>query len=245
VKIFGICGKKQSGKDSFGNFVKELLPEMIIKKLSFAYALKYFAITKLGIPKPSCYGSDAEKDYPITTWTYFFTEEILNKYKKNEYSLLSGREVLQIIGTDIFRNKCLSGMKEKFQHLVPKFVEQRLGKDYLDINWGDIWVDILLREIDIYKQTKLANVICIPDVRFRNELLALNEIGATTVRLFRFTDSNNSTNHQSETELEQLEDDLFDYQLYEHENKNLKQLKTFVTNVLTKEELLDFGGLLI
>lgn len=88
-KIFGLIGEKGSGKDTFANYLidKHSQKERKIIKLSFAEPLK--AICQIL--------------YPQSTSEYFESREL-----KEKPSIIFGnkspREVLQVVGTDLFRN---------------------------------------------------------------------------------------------------------------------------------------------
>ena len=64
MKIFGICGKKQVGKDTLANFIaqdlKYLSSNQKVQKLSLAKALKDLAIDGFKISSKHVWGSDAE-----------------------------------------------------------------------------------------------------------------------------------------------------------------------------------------
>jgi hypothetical protein len=89
MKIIAISGRKQSGKSSTGDYLKSLNKN--IKLYSFADRLKTdICINILGLKEEQCHGTDEQKN-TITDiqWGGKF---------------LTGREVMEIVGTDIFRN---------------------------------------------------------------------------------------------------------------------------------------------
>jgi hypothetical protein len=49
----------------------------------------------------------------------------------------------------------------------------------------DVWVNFLLREIEIDNQMKRFNGYTIPDVRFKNEFKAIKERGGVMIRIIR------------------------------------------------------------
>lgn len=232
--VIGVTGKKQVGKDTLCNFIKDLLPDMRVEKLSFAKALKDFVINEFGIFPKYCYGSDDEKNYPINTWQYYFSDNILAKYKKNENSLLSTRELLQIVGTDIFRETNVNGMQERHRKIVLNFIKNKLGEEYLRKDWQNIWIDILVADC----KASEADIVCVPDIRFMNEIDALRGLSAFLVRLYRFTGKSDSIVHKSEQEMELINDSMFNYVLYEHENANLSMLRAFAIRILMQLEVL-------
>lgn len=88
--IIAFAGRKQSGKTSCSNFITTLFPENFVKIYNFADPLKQdICINILGLTYEQCYGDDDKKN--IVT-------DIEWDGKK-----LTAREVMQFIGTDIFR----------------------------------------------------------------------------------------------------------------------------------------------
>ena len=96
-KIIAFAGRKQSGKTTCAMAVArafELRHTNVhsspnVRIYNFADPLKILCIDVLGLKYRQCYGSDAEKN------------ELVDCYWNNKQ--LSAREVLQIVGTDMFR----------------------------------------------------------------------------------------------------------------------------------------------
>jgi hypothetical protein len=92
MKIIAFAGRKQSGKTTSAEFVKELYTGSTGKNAkiyNFADPLKNLCIDILGLEYKQCYGTDEDKN------------ELVNCYWNNNQ--LSAREVLQIVGTEMFR----------------------------------------------------------------------------------------------------------------------------------------------
>jgi hypothetical protein len=92
MKIIAFAGRKQSGKTTSAEFVKEIYSGSTGKNAkiyNFADPLKNLCIDILGLQYNQCYGSDDEKN------------ELVNCHWNNKQ--LSAREVLQIVGTEMFR----------------------------------------------------------------------------------------------------------------------------------------------
>lgn len=99
TKIVAFAGRKQSGKttcaDSVLKFTYEISPNASVKIYNFADLLKNdICINILGLTYDQCYGTDEQKN------------ELTNNYWDNNQ--LTAREVMQIIGTDIFRKMQLN-----------------------------------------------------------------------------------------------------------------------------------------
>lgn len=90
TKIIALSGKKQSGKTTSCEYIASIT-KVSHKIYSFADPLKQdICIKILGLSYDQCYGSDEEKNQPThITWN-----------DKN----LSAREVMQVVGTEIFRS---------------------------------------------------------------------------------------------------------------------------------------------
>jgi hypothetical protein len=125
--IIGISGKKESGKSTIANFINDHYSFCKIKLYSFADPLKNLCIELFGLTYQQCYGTDEQKN----SLTYLRWEnvpscipadklnEVLHPYEKigdttktiaNHLGIticktgyMTAREVLQYVGTNIFR----------------------------------------------------------------------------------------------------------------------------------------------
>ena len=91
--IIAFAGRKQSGKTTCALFLEQVYRSYTVattKIYNFADPLKSLCIDILGLEHVQCYGSDEDKN------------QLVNCYLDNRQ--LSAREVLQIVGTDMFRN---------------------------------------------------------------------------------------------------------------------------------------------
>lgn len=90
TKIIAFAGRKQSGKTTSAEFVTNLFWKYGDSKIyNFADPLKTLCMDILGLGYNQCYGSDEDKN------------QLVNCYWDNKQ--LTAREVLQIVGTDMFR----------------------------------------------------------------------------------------------------------------------------------------------
>jgi len=103
--IIALSGKKFSGKTITSNMLKEKFRKMGVnaKKMSFAGPLKDIAHMIFGIPYGVLYGDDKIKAEFITDVEWKYVGSRIKKYSRNT-GKLSARDLLQLIGTDIFRN---------------------------------------------------------------------------------------------------------------------------------------------
>lgn len=104
--IIGISGKKQSGKstlcESLFNYLESKCGKDSCSVYSFADSLKEkVCIDVLGLTREQCYGTDEQKN----TSTIYSWGAIPKEISKGRLStsFMTAREVMQIVGTDIFR----------------------------------------------------------------------------------------------------------------------------------------------
>lgn len=119
----GISGKKQVGKDTSAEIITSILTRqgITVQTTAFAAALKDMCISILGLSPRDVYGTDDEKNQPSHILWDTLPEQIRYKYAIATEPIREGgtsnmidmpvmrtgpmtnREVLQIVGTDIFR----------------------------------------------------------------------------------------------------------------------------------------------
>jgi hypothetical protein len=98
--IIGVSGKKQSGKNTLCESLKEYFEscssENTVKIYSFADALKEkICIDVLGLTREQCYGTDEHKNS--------FTEYLWENFGIGKIGYMTAREIMQQVGTEIFR----------------------------------------------------------------------------------------------------------------------------------------------
>jgi len=196
--IIGLCGKKQTGKSSSYKFIEKISGDRYsVDKLSFASKLKNLTADVFGVDFEMLVGTDEEKDSP----TYLKWHDVGPHIKSDFYGpvfsepenkYVTHRELLQLVGTNLFRA-----------------VRQ------------NIWVECLQRSI----KESTADIIIIDDARFPNELEALKNSGGTLVKLYRNTYSPNSANHSSETALDHLPDEYYDFVIFDRNQRTMEQLE--------------------
>lgn len=146
IKIIAFAGRKQSGKTTSAEFVSNIFTSSMTKKVNiynFADPLKNdICINILGLTHNQCYGTDEHKN------------ELVDCYWDGQQ--LSAREVMQLVGTDIFR---------KLQTNV--WASATLTKIQNDFNFYNI--DLAL----------------IADCRFPNEVEAVKNAGGVVIKLNR------------------------------------------------------------
>lgn len=101
LQLIGISGKKGSGKSTIAEAIQLSFPDVL--HTAFAAPLKRICIDILGLPPERVYGSDAAKSTltSIRLRDMPFYDAPIDCASGD--ALLSAREVLQYVGTEIFR----------------------------------------------------------------------------------------------------------------------------------------------
>lgn len=103
MNIVAFSGRKQSGKSTSAEYVellyKSYYPELSCKIYSFADPLKIdICMNLFGLTYEQCYGSDENKNsYTELKW------ENMPDYSGNIQGFMTAREVMEYVGTNIFR----------------------------------------------------------------------------------------------------------------------------------------------
>src|SRR5690606_36225624 len=111
------------------------------RKLSFAKPLKDFIHLGFHIPHKNLYGSQDDKAYPLCTWGEIFTDECMRHYDKKPNTLLSAREIMQVVGTDVLREGHLEYLVEPYQSTCINFLKNKFGEDGKPHQ--AIWINLL------------------------------------------------------------------------------------------------------
>ena len=160
-------GKKYSGKDTLGKFFIERYK---YKHITFAQPLKemiqnVFSITKEQLNEP------------------------ILKEEKDEYWQVSPRQMMQFIGTELFR--------DQMKNLIPNIEE-------------DVWIKILerkiMKDVEENKGKDNENKYVITDVRFKNEINFIRKNNGIIIKMYRNVD-NKIDEHKSENEVEEMDYD--------------------------------------
>ena len=160
IIIIGVTGRKRSGKDTVGKY---LINKHGFYRVAFADALKEACKHIFGFSDEQVYGDDLK--------------EVIDKYWG-----YSPREILQKVGTELFR--------ENFPQLCPKIS-------------NDIWLRSVARQIEKLKEKGHTRFV-ITDVRFDNELDFIKQYNGYTWKVKRpsiIIDSSVPA-HSSETKID-------------------------------------------
>lgn len=208
--IIGISGKKGSGKDTAGLYLKNLYEKKghKVKILKFADALKEICSNILSIPV-SIFEVRSFKNMTLKELSErgIIDLEILNLLDEDKQGFLGSnttlRNLMQYVGTELMRN---------------------------NIN-KNIHLSSLLAQIKKF-QSEGFGIFIITDLRFKNEYDFLKRLGALTIRINRsnimMTDL-----HPSEVELDRTE---FDFKI--NNNKSQQHLLSQITKIFPRLSIL-------
>lgn len=220
VRIIGISGRKQSGKNTIANY----LTGYILKQKGMIYDYDISNEGSLEIKttdsgnnagwgifdvtrKDHTFVSYAEKELWPYTKVYHFAD-----YLKHLCIELFDLEPHQVYGTDEDKNTMT-----KYGQTAREFL-QYFGTDVMRKIKDTIWVDYTLKSI-LSEQSEVA---IIPDVRFPNEVKAIKQANGIVIRLTRNV---YNSDHPCESALDEENFDWnnFDYVINNH-NINLTDL---------------------
>ena len=181
--LIGIAGKKQHGKDTLSKIIVEetnkLHPSTIVKTLHFADALKDFLIRTGLCNRKQCYGTEADKNTLTPVMWRNLPKEVQDNYPstKRRGDFLTGRQVMQIFGTDVMRK----------------------------MFYDDIWVSTLVRDAKTldkeFEGGARPLVVIVPDTRFKNEVKIIKNNNGKVLHITRTNYDDGTDTHASENDI--------------------------------------------
>lgn len=218
--IIAFAGRKQSGKTTCAEYVKNLYNNTAYNRLLDNVQAKYLAkiynfadplkqdicMNILGLTHDQCYGEDEYKNTLTSIkWKDIPTYNISWTYSKDydPSGFMTARQVMQHIGTNIFRQ-----IK------------------------NDVWSHATINKI----QNESAALAIIADCRFPNEVRAIQNAGGMVIKLTR---NPYNSNHESEVALDEVAYPASNFDLVIHnENLSIQEQNIYVLNFLKKKEVL-------
>ena len=220
VKILGISGTKQAGKNTVANYING----QILKDIQMINDYRINKDGQLEIETLDCSGTQAWGVFDITRkdntfveyaerelWPYIKVYHFADCLKKMCIDLFD-LTPQQVYGTDKDKNTMTKYGKTSREFL------QYLGTDVMRKIKDTIWVDYTIKSI-IKEQAKVA---IIPDVRFPNEVKAIHEAGGVVIRLTR-NPYNSDHNCETALNVENYDWSNFDY-IVDNNNSSLTAL---------------------
>ena len=171
--IIGISGKKYSGKDTIADHI---VKKFGFVKISFGDTLKKALKVIFNFNDEQLYGNK---------------KEVVDNYWK-----VSPREMMQYVGTDLFRNK----MKADYPNIC-----------------DNIWILSVQKQIELLNAAGKSNIV-ISDVRFENEYNMIRSAEGKIIHVVR-NNIVNSDVHESENSI----NDTFEFD-YTVRNNTLEEL---------------------
>lgn len=211
MKVIGISGRKQSGKNTAANYINgQILSDLGMINNFFINTDGQLVINTLDSDGNKGYGildvtrkdkefiSYAEKEL----WPYIKIYHFADTLKDMSINLFN-LSYNQVYGTDDDKNtptKILwenvpCSLNNKSGPMTAREFLQYFGTDIVRKINTNAWTESAINKI-ITEDSKIA---IIPDVRFPNEVDAIKKIGGSVIRLTR---SKDNSNHKSEKELD-------------------------------------------
>jgi hypothetical protein len=165
-RVIGIPGRKYNGKDTIANYLRD---KYGYKQIAFAGPLKEICGKLFGFTNEQLHGS-------------------LKETPDNNWFGLTPRQVLQFVGTNMFRDH-MSELNENFKN--------------------DFWLLCAKNTMEqVFKEDPTAKFV-ISDVRFPNEVDMIKQMGGVVLRVSRPSLNNNKNDdvHISELLIDELDVD--------------------------------------
>lgn len=201
--ILGLSGLAGSGKDTLANYLKVTHG---FRPIAFADPIKQFCHTILQFSTEHLYGDSAYRNEESVRYTEKATWDHINV----QLHTLGGEWVAEVAGGP---NR---GMFLSLVDVIEKFAEARKplsAREALQVigtEWGrahdsEMWVKYAVR------RAQRAHKAVITDIRFINELEAVQQAPGTVIRVLRDAPRSAAFNkHLSETELNAIPLEKFD-----------------------------------
>lgn len=138
--LIGIIGKKRSGKDTLADYLIKTSDKKYVKR-AFADPLKDMCRIMFHLSDEQLYGE--EKEDIDSRWN------------------VSARQILQQVGTELFRNQ--------LKNVLPE----------LPVQPSDIWV----KNFELWFESNKEKNILVPDVRFQNEADIIKKLGGILIEV--------------------------------------------------------------
>jgi hypothetical protein len=249
VKIIGISGKKQSGKNTAANYIHGII-------LKSKNIIEDFEVNKQGqlIIKTAVDGDEeygvldiTRKDNNFVEYAHHNLWPYVKLYSfadglKNLCIQFFGLSFAQTYGTDVEKNTLSkikwedtptwqnSSLNTNRGLMTSRELLQYFGTDIMRQMYTNIWVDHAINTIE-REQSELA---ILADVRFPNEVEAVKKAGGKVIRLTRECKNDE---HSSECA---LDEDRYDWKNFDFIVDNTDGLKDFFSQIENISNKLEF-----
>lgn len=218
LKLLALAGRKQSGKDSIGQFLVNYVNnesqsiafyrdhnyKLPAKSYWWATPLKEFCIDYLAVPRTLVYGTNEDKNCQVEhlTWERFPDQKLVYDLKNSGLTCngpMTVREVLQYWGSNILRKA-----------------------------WPDVWTTKCIKDILSDNSVEFATI---NDTRFPNEVETIHKQGGKAIKLTRCSFPQDK--HISETSLDK---ENFDWNQFDavvdNANMSVEQTNQYVLKLV-------------
>lgn len=212
-QLIGFCGLKGSGKDTSADYLVE---NYGYAKMSLASPIKDACLSIFGFPEDHLWGASSLRETPDKR--YLFT----------------GLDPVTGVPLEEVKLDELRWWLRKDGEYFPRYLSPRLALTTMGTEWGrrlceNIWVYSCLNSVRNLDTSRSA----ITDVRFMNEIMAVQSAGGLVIRLLR---GERKSNHPSELELDNISLDVFDFVIDNRGTKGelFSCLDDIIPSVLTR-----------
>lgn len=184
--------------DSKDSEVVDFLAQRVwpfIRKFSCAEPLKNFCIDVLGLSVEQVWGTQEEK----SGVTHLFWENMpvpVYKVVDNKEDIPEGFKITKEVSGKSTKVTC-----KKFGFMTSREVMEYFGSEIIRKMHSDAWANALIKFIDKLNPT----YALVSDVRFPNEVRAIQQSGGKVIRLTRITEEASVNTHISNTALDDYE----------------------------------------
>ena len=253
TKILGLSGRKQSGKNTICNFLHgmKMVEIGLIENFRFSEAGELIVPTQTfdddGNETVS-YGEfnlerkdmDFSNFMSVNVWPFIKGYSFADMLKKNICIDVLGLSYEQCYGTDEEKNTDSNitwgdlptpNTNVRSKNLTAREVMQYVGTDFFRKMYPDVWADATIRQI----RNEGSAFAVVTDLRFPNEVEAIQNAGGKVLRLTRNSESDDT--HSSETALDKGN---FDWSNFDHIIDN-NELTVQSANEMVYSVLMDWG----
>ncbi len=236
MKVLGICGKSKSGKDALADL---LVARHGFAKVALADPMKRFIAQVFGFTPQQLWGPSSFRNEPDPRFTEpsaYAAARVRLDVMAYEWLVELGvpagwRQALALQALV----EWFTSMLDKFEFgnlekaLTPRRALQTLGTEFGRNLDPEIWIDALRGTIDqigrcyglcysaedgilnVGLQAPPARMVVVPDVRFANEVAAIEQWGGFTIKVTRFAEflPDGGSLHSSETAQDNVPNDRF------------------------------------
>lgn len=222
MKIVAICGNAGTGKDTAANF---LVKEYGYKSMSFADPIKDMLKEVFEFSDEQLWGASEHRNKPDHRFPDFWGQAFTNlsKWQTKNLQELFGEDVEEFGPAAKLLWEKFHWLQAHHPVLSPRIALQTIGTEWGRAVDKDLWTRILLRKI-----CSANSPVVISDTRFVNELNALKDAGAFTIRIRRKESEEIAaltgiSGHVSEMEINTIPDE--DFSMVINNNKSLEKFQ--------------------